>query len=129
MMVTFVLLMVPLNMKDLEEWKCVITISGVLSVMIPGVILMQQLYVGNWGMIQQVSYCSYTYIYVLTYNSSINCSFTQQEPQVSATPSLEVVVVEFFWTMLDAQAVNQHSLTALILALEFTIVTTLMMLE
>ena len=38
-------------------------------------------------------------------------------------------MVEFFWTMLDAQAVNQHSLTALILALEFTIVTTLTMLE
>ena len=50
MMVTFVLLMVPLNMK--EEWKYVMIISGVLSVMIPGVTLMQQLYVGNWGMIQ-----------------------------------------------------------------------------
>ena len=51
-MVIFVLLMVPLNMKDLEEWKCAITISGVLSVMISGVTVMQQLYVGSWGIIQ-----------------------------------------------------------------------------
>ena len=54
---------------------------------------------------------------------------SKQEPKVSGTPCLGVVMVGFFWTMLGAQEVNQHSLTALIRALEYIIATTLKMLE
>ena len=59
-MVTSVLQAVPQKMK--EEWKCAIMTSGALSVMIPGVALMQKLYVGSWDILYQVSYCSLTHI-------------------------------------------------------------------
>ena len=59
-MVRSVLQAVPQKTK--EEWKCAIMISGVLSVMIPGVALMQESYVGSWDILHQVSYCRLIYI-------------------------------------------------------------------
>ena len=119
-----------------EEWKCAIVISGVLFVMIPGVALMLKLYVGSWDILHQVSYWSLTHIdvsSVVPYNSLlfmlISIHESKQEPKLSGTPSLEVVMVDYFWTMLGVQEVNQCSLTALIWALEYIIVTTLKMLE
>ena len=72
-------------------------------------------------------------MYQVLYNSLlfmlISIHESKQEPKVLGTPCLGVVMVGYFWTMLGAQEVNQHSLTALIRALEYIIVTTLMMLE
>ena len=45
------------------------------------------------------------------------------------TPTLEGVLVEYFWTMCFAIAEIQDSLTAATMALECTTVTTLMMPE